>query len=109
MNSAELADFRRMIRELRELCPTLVPVKVRRRPLSNDDGVSAALWDEKERLYGFRITIDSRLPYTAAWRVLLHEWAHCLAWDDGHETLSDHDPMTFGVKYAYVYQEIVAP
>jgi predicted SprT family Zn-dependent metalloprotease len=49
---------------------------------------------------------------TAPWDVmkdtLLHEWAHAIAWTEGHETTEDHGPE-WGLAYSRVYQEIVDP
>ena len=40
------------------------------------------------------------------WQVLVHEWAHCLAWHEGHETVDDHGPE-WGLAVARVYQDVV--
>jgi predicted metallopeptidase len=38
--------------------------------------------------------------------VLLHEWAHCLAWSSGNVDLHDHSPG-WGVSYAECYRATI--
>jgi hypothetical protein len=97
--------WRSLIAVLRERCPALAPVRVRRVPLKDALGDCVARWDPKgEHVVRFDIRVDSRLPWDAAWQVLIHEWAHALAWKEGHEGCDDHDEA-WGLAYAHCYRE----
>lgn len=106
MRKAKHRSFRRMITVLREFCPPLVPVKVRRRPLSDCLGYTSIIYDKKERISHFNVVIDNRMSWEATWQILIHEWAHCIAWHEGHETVEDHGPE-WALAVAKAYQESV--
>jgi len=64
----------------------------------------------------FNITIYQRIKelgrvrnitWTERYDALIHEWAHCLAWNANHQTLEFHDAM-WGVAYANAYNAIYA-
>lgn len=108
MRKSKFKSFRAHIAVLREFCPTLAPVRVRRRPLSDCLGYTSIIFDDDERLSHFNVVIDSRMSWDATWQILVHEWAHCIAWHDGHETVDDHGPE-WALAFALCYQESVAP
>lgn len=103
MRKAKFKSFRRLVRELRELCPALVPVRVRRVPLKSCLGKTTAHW-EGDKLSHFCIVIKKDQSWESTWETLLHEWAHCISWREGHETVTDHD-AEWGVAYSRVYSE----
>lgn len=49
----------------------------------------------------FVIVLDARMSLDASILVLLHEWAHCIAWTTGDFT-RDHGPE-WGIAYARCY------
>lgn len=98
--------FHRMLRDLREFCPTVVPVRVRRVPLDDCLGYAVARHTAEGHLSHFYVALDSQQSWDSMWQVLVHEWAHCLAWHEGHETVDDHGPE-WGLAVARVYQDVV--
>lgn len=99
--------FLQSLAVLRERCPTIVPVRVRRTDLQGDLlGASRALYcQETGALLHFDVFVKKSLSRELQVRVLMHEWAHCLAWAPEHETVEDHDEM-WGLAYARVYREL---
>lgn len=63
----------------------------------------ASLYQGGEGSPYFLIRLDSSQSWDSLWESLLHEWAHCLAWCEGHQSLDDHDAL-WGVAYAMVYK-----
>lgn len=107
MQRSKYKSFRKHVKILREFCPPLVPVKVRRRPdiCKGALGVTSGVWDGDTLRY-FSIIIDSRMSWDATWQTLVHEWAHCVAWHEGHETVEDHGPE-WALAFSRCYQESV--
>ena len=68
--------FRVVLRHLREHCPTAKPVVVRAGCL--EDGTVGECARRSRR---FVIRLNEHLDEDAAVEVLLHEWAHALAWN----------------------------
>lgn len=102
-------SYRKMLRELREMVPPLVPVKTRRRPLVDCIAYTTLSHDPKTGLpTHFEITIDSRLSWEATWQVLAHEWAHCLAWRQDHDMIDDHGPE-FGLAFSHIWGDVLEP
>jgi hypothetical protein len=56
----------------------------------------------------FEITIEKSLSWEATWQLVVHEWAHCLAWQQDHDTVSDHGPE-FGLAFAHVWGDVIEP
>lgn len=106
MEKAKHESFLSMLRTLREFCPPLVPVRVRRVPLVAVLGDCAPVWDSEDRLVRFDIRIAKGLSWDATWQVLIHEWAHALAWQEGHETVDDHDPL-WAIALSRIYEDVV--
>jgi hypothetical protein len=94
--------------ELRELCPTIAPVVVRRRPLrAGYLGLTSAVW-RGDQIDHFCLTLATSVTcWKCVHATLMHEWAHCLAWYEGHETVDDHGPE-WALAYARVYGEMIA-
>lgn len=108
MRKEKHKSFRKMLRELRQRCPAIVPVRVRRRPLKDCIGYTTTSYDTDGKLSHFNIVIEKNQCWNATWQVLIHEWAHCIAWIDGHETVTDHG-IEFALAFARVYQDVIAP
>lgn len=101
--------FKRDVRELRERLPPLLPVRVYRRRIKEGAlGLCSLRYDDRDRPSHFVIAVEERLSWDATWQVLIHEWAHALAWHEGHETVCDHGPE-WALALARVYQETVEP
>ena len=90
------------------MVPTIVPVRTRRRPLKDCMGYTTLHHDKNDHPTHFEITIDSRLSWEATWMLLVHEWAHCTAWNQDHDTVESHDPM-FGLAYSHVWSDVIDP
>lgn len=102
--------IRALLRDLRELCPPLLPVVYRSRVLTDCSGYCRLIYDDEEKPSHFVIVLDSRLSLLMKKELLLHEWAHVLSWQDqpNHCSLEDHGPE-WGLAYSRVYQEICEP
>jgi hypothetical protein len=100
--------FKRDVAHLREVLPPLLPVRVYRRRLKNEDalGYTYLATTADDTPTHFVIAVDNRLSWDATWQVLIHEWAHALAWTDGHETVDDHGPE-WALALSRVYQDSV--
>lgn len=101
MRRSKFKSFRRACRILREVCPPVLPVKVRRRPLKGLLGYCIV----NPTGTHFIITIDSDLSWDATWLVLVHEWAHARCWREGSD-IRAHDSV-FGLCWAEVYKAYV--
>lgn len=92
-------------RHLRQELPPVLPVEVRRAKLRREDGDCTLLRREDGSPYRIRIRIDSRLGMHAAFHVLLHEWAHALAWTTESPRVEDHGPE-WGLAMARIWTAI---
>jgi hypothetical protein len=99
--------FRRMVRELREHFPTLLPVRVVRRALEGRLGETELRY-EGGRPARFVVRVHVPQSWPTMRDTLIHEWAHVIAWRDGHETVCDHDPE-WALALGRIYQEQVEP
>lgn len=106
MRKLKRNSYRRILKELRELCPPLVPVKTRRRPLKDCMGYTTLIHNDDGLPTHFVLTIDSRLSWEATWTTLVHEWAHCQAWHQDHRAIDDHGPE-FGIAYANIWRQVI--
>ncbi len=79
--------YRRLLRHLRADCPPQWPVVIRWHKKLEDGG---DCWFDKKRRW-FVIRLDKKLAHRRAdlIDILIHEWAHCLAWVEGAQ---DHGP-----------------
>lgn len=100
--------FKKDVKHLKETLPPLLPVRVYRRDCRKHDclGYTYINRDDSGVATGFVIAVCSTISWDAAWQVLVHEWAHALAWLDGHETVDDHGPE-WALALSRVYQESV--
>ncbi len=108
MNVRKRKSYRKLLRELREICPPLVPVRTRRRKLKDCMGYTSLTHSSEgdELPLYFVITLDIDLSWEATWQLLVHEWAHCLAWRQDHANVTDHG-AEFGLAYAQVWGDVV--
>jgi hypothetical protein len=105
MRKRDHKKFMKLLRELREMCPTVVPVRVRREPCV-DVARTRAIYDG-DKLSHFTIVIDPGVCWEATCNLLLHEWAHALSWvDETHPTVCDHD-VEWGIAMSRVYSEVI--
>ena len=108
--------YRRALQALRAECPPLLPVRVVRD--ARPGPVRLCGWTRlcadghafrivlRERVVergsrGVRRLFDSELI-----EVLMHEWAHAMAWTAGHSDLQDH-PAAWGLAYAECYRTVI--
>jgi hypothetical protein len=101
--------FQKMVRELRKKLPPLLPVRVYRRPMvSGFLGETVLVYKDDGKPCHFRIAVHTPLAWQAAWQILIHEWAHAIAWREGHESVQDHDPE-WALALSRVYQVTMEP
>lgn len=103
------ADAQKLIAQLREHLPPLLPVRVYFRDLKAAGflGTTTIMftWDGAPK--HFNIAVDKSLSWDLMRQTIMHEWAHALAWAQGRAIL-DHDPE-WGLAMSRVYQEIIEP
>ena len=104
LQNAMPQSIREAMRRLRTECPTVWKVKVRRRPdmLQGYFAVTYFIQPQKGDPY-FSIILHPSLETQFAIFILIHEYAHALAWTTEHPNLEDHGPL-FGVAWAKAYQ-----
>ena len=83
------------MRFLKKELPPEYPVQVRRTKIAQNLDGDCRLKEER-----FYIRIDKMLPEYYAIDVLLHEFAHCLAWGKDN----DHHGPNWGKSYSLVYR-----
>lgn len=95
-----------MVNTLREEMPPLLPVRVYIREKVGD-GWLGGTWlrfkDDKPSHFVIEIKKTHHLIMRDT---LMHEWAHAVAWREGHMTVCDHDPE-WAIAYSRIYQLIV--
>lgn len=106
MTLAHSTRFPRLLRALREHCPPVLPVRVRR--CAMPDGLDAVadcrlMEDDEGRPSHFAIRVDARLPDVAACDALAHEVAHALSWTTEHPAFLEHGPE-WGLAMSRVYR-----
>jgi hypothetical protein len=69
-------EFRRVVADMRELCPAAKPVVVRTAWLAPE-----ILGECIRRRHRFVIRLNNRMDQAQAIETALHEWAHALAWN----------------------------
>ena len=98
-----------MLHRLREDMPPLLPVRVYVRERINEEGWLGACSLKLREGKASHFVIEIRKGGTQTMAdTLMHEWAHAVAWREGHPTVSDHDPE-WALAYSRVYQLLVAP
>ena len=103
MRKQKQKSFQSLIRVLRERCPALAPIRVRRVQLKDRLGDCIPRWGDQGCLLRFDIRINREISWDATWQTLLHEWAHALVWTEG-ETIDHHDE-TWGIALSHCYRE----
>lgn len=92
--------FSSVLARLRGVCPPDLPVTVRRKKVADsDDGWCSKRGDR------YRIVINSAATEERQIEVLLHEWAHSLAWSFESELEPHHGPH-WGIAYARCYHAV---
>lgn len=107
MKPTTTQKFRRMVKALRRESPALLPVRVYRRPLTDCLGYTSLSFKDGKPSH-FVIVVHEPMAWQATWQVLIHEWAHAIAWREGHETVCDHDPE-WALALSRIYQEHIEP
>lgn len=113
--------YRQVLRALRAECPLHAPVRVLldespAKKLRRGAWQSCPAWS-MGGADGFRVVLKTSMYERGARRarafhpseiadMLIHEWAHCLAWSADNTSLEDHGP-SWGVAYAACYRAII--
>ena len=95
MTLSKVDRFRVVLAYLREHCPPLLSVGVRRCAMPRGTNAVAdctLTLDRKGRPNIFTIRISKGLPSTSAVDALIHEWAHALSFTMQHPSFQDHGP-----------------
>ncbi len=88
--------YRQVVRFLKENCPADMPVKVRRVKVPDDRFGDCGKNDDH-----YLIRICRKVKEDHAIEILLHEWAHTLAW---HKCSSEDHCNEWGKAYSRVYR-----
>ena len=92
--------FRRVVADLRQLCPAAKPVVVRTAWLAPE-----ILGECIRRRQRFVIRLNNQLRQDQAVEVLCHEWAHALAWNFALDRLASEPGISPGVFDAASHDE----
>jgi len=98
--------FLPLLRSLRQHCPPVLPMRVRRCKIPASVGAiadCALMSDDEGKPSHSSIRVASRLPEIAACDALAHEVAHALAYTTEHPAFLDHGPE-WGLAMARVYR-----
>lgn len=91
-----MKTYKKLVRFLKDSFPQDYPVSVRRVKMSKAyDGDC-----ELKKKY-FLVRINNRLPEHVAIDTLLHEYAHCVAWN---KCMVDHHCSEWGKAYSKIYR-----
>lgn len=101
--------FKMVLAGLREHCPTVVPVRVRRCaiPPRSRAVADCTLHNTDGRPKNFTIRVSDKLPLVAQVDALIHEWAHALSLTTQHPSFLDHGPE-WGLAMARCYHVVDA-
>lgn len=101
--SCEEADFRRMVDHLQTMAPPpkRCRVSVKRLPAEEMSEEYGYVLKERDK---FEIFLDKSMTEYETENVLLHEWAHMLAWQPYHPLMGDHS-ANWGVWYSLVWRK----
>jgi len=105
---AVIQDIRRVAAKLRRTVPPLLPVSVYIRRQVYEAG--EMLWGKADLTCDgtrdkFRIYVTKSHPQIMR-DTLMHEWAHCLAWEAGTVIGDDHGPA-WGLAMSRVYSAVI--
>ena len=99
--------IKRLIARLRSRCPTNFPVRFKW-----VDQIDGDTWGDcefinkrgKKPYFQVRMSVMVMEVYDWActWDLVVHEYAHALAWTPAHRNLNDHGPL-WGVAYSACY------
>jgi hypothetical protein len=104
-------QFKSCVAALRKEFPLILPVRVYRRDLSNSDssGFTTLTSDDKGKPVRFIIVIH-KSSISFMFHMLLHEWAHAYAWQEG-KRVNDHGPewaLAMSKIYSYMTTDTVS-
>lgn len=96
-------EFRAMVEHLKTVCPPpkRCKVKVRRVPREEMEHEYGYVTKVRDR---FEVILDRAMTEYETLHVLLHEWAHMLAWQPYHPLMGDHSAH-WGVWYSLVWRK----
>ena len=97
---------RELLKLLRKRHPTVYPPRTYFRDLSRHDHVGSCELSSGKRGKHFNITVHSRMDPSAQVQVLIHEWAHAVAWLEGHEGVADHGPE-WALALSRIYRDLI--
>ena len=108
MRASQIGAFRKAVKYLKKHCPTYYPVTISAvRPprywVTNEIYGDCDFVNECESNIHFRIRVHKDKPFNWTIDVLLHEYAHVLAWHPDHMNLEDHGPE-WGIAMSRVYR-----
>lgn len=103
--AARFSRYRALVRTLKTHCAPAFPIFVKRVKLPAH--LEGRCWKDGKK---FIIQLDHRLDESRAIDVLIHEWAHALAWNHRLDACSTDEAFNklahdaaWGVAYAEVY------
>ena len=100
VNRPNTSEAKRLAKHLRKKVPAALPVKLRFVDLDDRYGDCSIVNGEKPH---FVVRIHKDLNSAASVMVLVHEWAHAVAWTAEHTLLEDHGPE-WGIAYARIWR-----
>lgn len=101
---ARSPSFQGLIRFLRKHHPPVYPVRVYRRCLKKADHLGCCELSHRGTKH-FNITIHDTDDIVMV-HLLIHEWAHAVAWLEGHAGVADHGPE-WALAMSRIYRDVL--
>lgn len=103
-NKPQFKKYKKLLTLLKKHAPAAYPVSVRRKKLHKQlDGVC---WKDGKKFY---IHICASIDEPRAMDVLLHEWAHAIAWNnmlDAVKTDEEFHRLSHGPEWGVAYSKV---
>jgi hypothetical protein len=108
---AIMKPFRALVRHLRDQHAPILPVEcvIRHKPESPYLGSCRLSRSRNGKPLKFVIEIHDGASWSYLRLIVLHEWAHALAWsEEAHDSIRDHGPE-WALAYSRLYQSSIEP
>ena len=107
-----MKQFRALVKHLRSQHPAILPVKCVMRSRSRSESMGTCRLSRSNNGQPLRFVIEvieADVPWSYLRLIVLHEWAHALAWsEESHDIVRDHGPE-WALAYARLYQSSIEP
>jgi len=103
-NKSQFKKYKKLLAMLKKHAPAAYPVSVRRKKLHKQ--LEGMCWKDGKKFY---IHICASIDEPRAMDVLLHEWAHAIAWNnmlDAVKTDEEFHRLSHGPEWGVAYSKV---